>query len=112
MWRIQTLNRIITGRHDLFKPAKETEDFDWDTWDWDGNETLQDRLVADFIATISPVVEDVLTDPHGGATLILSDSFCLVLFPANSHGEDWRVFRTECDDEHFVISGGRVEEGE
>src|SRR3990172_723693 len=45
-WRLETADRIVTGRHDLFRPAEETEDFDWDAWPWDGSETLQDRLVA------------------------------------------------------------------
>ncbi len=108
-WRIETVNRIVTGRDDLFRPAEETENFDWDAWDWDGNETLQDKLVADFLASVAPVVEDISTDSHGGATLRMSGGYSLVLFPADSQSEDWRVFRPESD-EHFVVSGGRVEE--
>jgi len=110
-WRIETADQIVTGRHDLFKPAEETEDFDWDSWDWDGNETLQDKLVAEFLTHVCPVVESVATDAHGGARLQLSRGYSLVLFPADSQGEDWRFFRPQQDGEHFVVSGGRVEEG-
>jgi len=90
-WRLETKSRVITGRHDLFKPAEETENFDWDSWDWDGNETRQDRLVSDFLSGEKPVVKDIATDTHGGATLSLSGNYSLVLFPCASQGEDWRL---------------------
>ena len=108
-WRIESAEAIITGRHDLFQPAEETEDFDWKSWDWDGNETLQDKLVADFIREEHRTIESVTADAHGGARLQLSGGYALVLFPAGSQAEDWRLFRPQEDGEHFVISGGRVE---
>ena len=110
-WRIETADRIVTGRHDLFQPAKETEGFDWDAWDWSDSETLQDKLVAELLSETSPIVEDVAADAHGGATLRLSGGYNLVLFPAASQGEDWRLLPPEANGKHFVISGGRVEEG-
>jgi hypothetical protein len=108
-WRIETEDRIITGHDDLFLPAEETEDFDWESWDWDGGETLQDRLVSDFLAKTEPSVQDLNTDRYGGAKLSLSGGYSLVLFPADSQGEDWRVFKPNSEGEHFVVSGGRVE---
>jgi hypothetical protein len=35
-----------------------------------------------------------------------------VLFPAGTRGEDWRVFRPDTDDSHFVVAGGRIEQGQ
>lgn len=108
-WRLEASDHVVTGRHDLFKPAEETEGFDWDSWDWDGNETLQDGLVSDFLTKAAPVVQGVAADSYGGARLSLSGEYNLALFPAGSQGEDWRVFRPEGNEEHFVVSGGRVE---
>ena len=45
-----------------------------------------------------------------GARLHLSGAHSLVLFPADSQGEDWRMLGPDCDGDHFVVSGGRVEE--
>jgi len=89
-WRIQAKDRIVTSRHDLFDPAEVTEDFDWKSWDWDGNETLQDKLVSEFLEEKKPTVEAILTDTCGGATLNLSGGYELVLFPAGTKSEDWR----------------------
>jgi hypothetical protein len=111
-WRIETTDRIITGRHDLFRPAEETENFDWESWDWDGNETLQDRLVSGLLAKNELTVQDLATDCHGGATLKLSGGYALVLFPASSQSENWRVFKPCGEGEHFVVSGGREERDE
>ena len=107
-WRIQTNDRIITGRHDLFTPVEVPAGFDWKNWTWDGNETLQDRLTSDLLANTELTVQAVITDRHGGVTLNLSGGYVLVLFPASSRGEDWRVFVPNCE-HHFVVSGGREE---
>ena len=111
-WRIEMNDKILTGRHDLFTPAEEPKDFDWDSWDWDGNETLQDRLVDEFIKKYPRNVIDLFTDSYGGARIELSGGHSLVLFPAGSQSEDWRLFQPQRDGEHFVISGGRLEADE
>ena len=114
-WRIEIKDRIITGRYDLFEPAERTENFDWESWNWDENETLQDRLVSDLLAKTELTVHNVATDCHGGATLDLSGGYALVLFPAGSEGEDWRVFKPRGEGErgeHFVVSGGREQDDE
>ena len=110
-WRIEVAGRIVTGRHDLFRPAHESEDFDWDSWDWDRSDTLQDSRVEEFLEQACPVVESVSTDAYGGARLRMTDGSALVLFPAGSTAEDWRFFRPRVDGAHFVVSGGCVEQG-
>lgn len=55
------------------------------------------------------VVEGVDADDFGGAALSLSGGYRLVMFPAGSTGEDWRLFRPSSR-WHFVVSGGRIEE--
>jgi hypothetical protein len=108
-WRIQTNDRIVTGRGDLCEPAEVPADFDWKTWHWDGKETLQDRLVSDLLVMTELTVQEVVTDCHGGVTLSLSDGYALVLFPDGSRAEDWRVFIPDSGKHHFVVSGGHEE---
>jgi hypothetical protein len=108
-WRIECPEGILTGRYDLFEPAEMHEGFEYENWDWDGNETLQDRLITQFIS-VAPTVEAVETGIHGSASVIMAGGYNLVLFPAGSHGEDWRIFKPGSNDEHFVISAGRIGE--
>ncbi|MEO7193078.1 MAG: hypothetical protein ABI051_18685 [Vicinamibacterales bacterium] len=54
------------------------------------------------------VVEQVHGDDYGGASLELSGGYRLVLFPAGTQGEDWRIFQPSTDEPHFVIEGGRA----
>jgi hypothetical protein len=117
--RLQNEERIIAGRHDLFDPAEETENFDWDSWDWtEGSETRLDRHMRDLFlldevkASDGLIVEDVRADAYGGATLSLSHGYALVLFPAATADEDWRLLSARTDGPHFVISGGRIEGNE
>lgn len=118
-WRLQSEERIIAGRHDLFDPSEETEDFDWESWDWtESSETRLDRCMQEFLlldevkANGGLVVENVCADAHGGATLSLSHEYALVLFPAATEGEDWCLFSPRTGGPFFTISGGRVEEEE
>ena len=107
-WRIENADGIVAGRDDLYAPTEETEDFDFDTWDWDRNETLQDRLVAMFLST-DPIIEDINTDAYGGAVIGMSNGYNLVLFPVCSKDEDWRLFCPNTEEKHFVFCGGCVE---
>jgi hypothetical protein len=54
----------------------------------------------------------VRADNCGGVTFQLSGGYRLVLFPAGIRGEDWRFFRPNTDDPHFVVAGGQVESAE
>ena len=113
---------IITGRSDLWEPAETGLDFDWGTWDYDKSENLQDELLGVLLSGYDPqtrsfvnqtdqlVVESVHADPYGGAVIVLSGGFRLVLFPAGTRGEDWRVFHNTTDEPHFVVAGGMIEQ--
>jgi hypothetical protein len=111
-WRVQSPQRIVTGRHDMFEPAEAPEGFDWDAWDWtESTNTLQDRLVAEFLSDGPRLVEEVVTDAYGGAVLSLAGGYSIALFPA-SQDEAWRLFRPGSDEPHFVVSGGKVEKAQ
>lgn len=120
-WRIEALEGVVTGRSDLWEPTEVPADFDWHTWKYDhGN--LQDSRLQALLQGCDPqtrsivnttgqlVVEAVEADRFGGAVLSLSGGYRLVLFPAGSAGEDWRIFQPGNDESHFVISGGTVED--
>jgi hypothetical protein len=111
---------IVTGGSDLSKPVQSMGDGDHATWSYESG-NLQDLRMQAFLggrdATTGSaanlgsllVVESVAADDYGGAELRMSGGHRLVLFPAGTRGEDWRVFRPKRDDPHFVISGGKAE---
>lgn len=121
-WRLEDQNGIITGRTDLWEPAVDNPDIDWREWDYEKDGNLQDKLIESILGGYDPetrsfvnhgdllVVEDFYTDNYGGVTLFLSGGYRLVIFPAGSQGEDWRLFGTAIEGDHFVISGGKIEE--
>ena len=121
-WRLEDQNGIITGRTDLWEPAENTPDFDWDKWDYDKDENLQDSRLSSILGGYDPethsfmnnsdllVVENLHTDNYGGVILFLSGGYRLVIFPAESQGENWRLLVPDTEAHHFVISGGKIEE--
>jgi len=121
-WCIEGPDGIVTGRLDLWEPAEVVDDFDWESWDYETGENLQDKRIGTLLGGYDPqtrsfvnttshlVVTDVETDCFGGAAITLSGGFRLVLFPAGTQGEDWRLFRPGIDEPHFVVRGGAVDE--
>jgi len=124
-WRIEGPDGIVTGRDDLWEPAEPNDDIDWDSWDFEKNDNLQDRRIRSLLgghdtltrsavnATSLLVVEHISTDAVGGATLSLSGGYRLVIFPSGSaDGEDWRLLEPPSERPHFVVGGGRIIEPE
>jgi hypothetical protein len=124
-WRLEGPHGIVTGWLDLWEPAEETgDDFDWPTWTEEKKDNLQEKRLGELLGgydeqthsvvnvTANLEVGDVQTDAYGGAVLRLSDGSRLVLFPAGSRCEDWRIFQPQSDGPHFVVAGGKVEDQE
>jgi hypothetical protein len=121
-WRIENQNGIVTGRADSWEAAEDHSNIDWKTWDYDKDENLQDKRIGALLGGYDPetrsfvnnsnllVVESFHADDYGGVTLFLSGGYRLVIFPAGSQGEDWRLFPPGTEGNHFVISGGKIEE--
>jgi hypothetical protein len=119
-WRIEGPDEIVTGQSDLWKPADADAKVDWDSWDYDKDANLQDARITALLGGEDPVtgspmnfsnqlvVESVDADDFGGATIQLSGGYRLVIFPAGTRGEDWRIFRSKLGEPHFVISGGSI----
>ena len=120
-WRLEGPSGIVTGRSDLWEPAAIVPDMDWENWDYEKGANLQDKEIGVLMGSYDPqtrsyvndgdrlVVEAVRADACGGATIVLSGGYRLVLFPDRSRGEDWRIFRSGTDEPHLVIAGGKVE---
>jgi hypothetical protein len=119
-WRLEHDGRIVTGRADLWEPLDPAAVVNWDAWNYDRDANLQDTLLASFIAhhdqdtqpqsaqVHQRIVEAVQADAYGGASITFNDKYRLVIFPAGSRGEDWRLFQPEAGGEHFVIVGGMI----
>ncbi len=119
-WRLQDPHGIVTGRSDLWEPSEDNKEVDLDSWDYDRDENLQDKLIGALLGSYDPqtrsfvndterlVVQEVYADSYGGVEIVLSGGYRLVLFPAGTRGEDWRIFRPEADEPHFVIAGGKI----
>lgn len=117
-WRIEGPEGIVTGRSDLWKPTETP--VDWDSWDYEqGN--VQDQRMLEWLGAPDPatrscrnvtgllVVEQVVGDDYGGAVIHLSGGYRLVLFPAGTASEDWRLFQPGTDGPHFVVWGASLE---
>jgi hypothetical protein len=68
-----------------------------------GYDAQQDSFVG---TTDHLVVKSVTATPAGDAAIELSGGYKLLLFPAGTRGEWWRIFRPgDSDHPHFVVDG-------
>ena len=113
------MQRAITSHTDLWEPLDPAAVSDWETWRYDREPNLQDSLITSFVPNLAPAnqppstcslsVEGVQADAYGGATIMFTDNCRLVIFPAGSRGEDWRIFQPGTNTSHVVIAGGLIE---
>ena len=123
-WRLDASDGIITGRGDLYISPETGEYFDDELDDdtfYEQGKNLQDKKISELLQGIDPItgdymnttqflmVETVDSDNFGGATIGLSGGYRLVLFPASSVSEYWRLFQGATNEKHFVVSASSVE---
>ncbi len=110
-WRLVGPMGIVTGRHDLYSPAgdsdREEADFQWEV---SGSNRRDERLAAFFAqwSAAPPVVVGVQADAVGSLTLTLSGGFTFDVFPDDSlAGEHWRLLDLSRASvrRHFVVTG-------
>jgi hypothetical protein len=118
-WRIEGPNGIVTGGDDLWEPANE-QDYD-ENWDYDKTENLQDSKLKDLLKgynvrtrsyinkTDKLVVEAIEATENADLMIVLTGGYKIRIFPCGGRAEDWRFFKPESDERHFVISGGKIE---
>lgn len=127
-WRVEGPDGLVTGRGDVWEPVEPLTGEAFVAWDWERDGNLQDRRMAEwlgipdlprydpraFISTRRPAVLAARATPFEGAEIDLADGYRLVLFPHDSRGESWRMFREDRDSDddspHFVCGGGRFGE--
>jgi hypothetical protein len=119
-WRLEGPQGIVTGSSDLDEPADETAQVDWDTWDYDTDANLQDAKLAEVLQGYDPstrsivnhtsifFVESGQADVSGGMVLSLTGGYRLVIFPAGSRGEHWRLFQPDSAQPHLVYENESV----
>jgi hypothetical protein len=121
-WRIDSPDKIITGRGDLFRIAETGEPFDSDdNTCYKFGMSLQDKKIGDLLQDFDPIigsyanvtksliVEAVDADNFGGVIIYLFGGYRLVLFPSGSVGEDWRLLQPGTSEKHVVVSGSLIE---
>ncbi len=119
-WRLESPAGVVTGFSDLWQPAAEAPDMDWDTWDYDTHDNRQDLQLRHLLGGYDErthslvnhtgllVVEAVTADSYGGAVIHLSGNYRLVLVPTGSRGEHWRLFQPQSDAPHLVCEDTSV----
>jgi hypothetical protein len=64
-WRIESDNRILTGRSDLWEPVDRPEGSSYVDWDYENDGNLQDQLIAQFISNNDNLlVETISVQPN------------------------------------------------
>jgi len=113
-WRIEHEQKTVTGSCDWNEPSESDHD-PGPEWDPARGGSLQEKRLRELfrdsndsqrtIANKTPllVVQDVSADVYGGLILILSGNYRLVVFPAGSRGEFWRLFRSDDLQSHYVF---------
>lgn len=124
-WRVEGPDGLVTGRGDLWEPVEPLFGAAFESWDWERDGNLQDRRMAEWLdlpdlprrdpragkAVRRLTVVAARATPFEGAEIELAEGYRLVLFPHDTRGESWRLFRTgrdpDDDTPHFVCGGGR-----
>jgi hypothetical protein len=117
-WRIDGPNGIITGRLDLWEHASGKAMPD--EWEPSTDDNLQDLRLGELLGSYDAktrshvnitkrlVVERVQASNVGDLDITLSGGYRLLVFPAGSKGESWRIFEPDKDSPHFVVEGNEV----
>lgn len=108
-WRLEGPQGIITGRADLWEPA-DPDDPAWreDPRDYEKWRTLLDERLDEFHGKTEGdaealYVQLVTVDDSGGFLVELAGGYRILVFPAGSRGECWRIFRPRSSEPHFVV---------
>ncbi len=109
-WRLEGGGRILTGSGDYYVRADENQDPDWEPGTHTGHR--QDEILKDLLGLTSDTLPDaekpILTvlearrTSFGDIELVLSFGYRLVIFPASSRGEEWRLLPLANQGPHLV----------
>ena len=117
-WRLERDVRTITGSADYYVPADDNTDSDWEAGEPTGH--LQDQLLRDVLGLepgvaqrdgveTSLIVLDAVSSVIGEAAVTMSYGYRLLLFPASSRLEEWRLLKPgDLDSQTEFLSGSGV----
>jgi hypothetical protein len=119
-WRFDGPGRTITGRDDLWKyagPGQRPPN-----WSHEDGFSLQDLRFSKFFARdqstrswVNPGGRFVVTGTEqtklGDLRVSLTEGYAILLFPAGSGSEAWRLFEPGRNDAHFVFPTTRRDYG-
>jgi hypothetical protein len=117
-WRMDGPEGIITGRLDLWNHISGK--LMPDEWEPSTDDNIQDFRLRTLLKGYDPntnsyvnatellVVERVQASTVGDAIIELSGGYRLILFPAGTKGEDWRILGPDEVSPHFVMEGGEI----
>lgn len=118
-WRIQHGSQIVTGSQDISVPRVPVSVSE--TWNYDLDGNVQDSVIAEWLGSPSAggrsvrnmtdllVVEAVRSDAAFDVSVDLSGDFRLLVFPAGSHGSQWRLFNPEHAATAILVGDGGVD---
>jgi len=113
-WRLESSDKVITGKRDWCEPAAETDLPETDNWDPANGGSLQERRVRDLFRDPANsqrellnysellVVERAESNEYGDVVIRFKGDFRLRIFPDGSSGEFWRIFRKGDLGSHYV----------
>ncbi len=105
-FRIETTDKIVIGREDLF--VSSTDDFDVDLAEDDT--CVFDGIVKDFGARYdSEYVRKVTVNSFGDVTVELTTLKIRIFVAGSTEKEAWRFFPTDDVSEHLVNENGKLE---
>ena len=105
-FRIETTDKIVIGREDLF--VSSTDDFDVDLAEEDT--CVFDGIVKDFGARYdSEYVRKVTVNSFGDVTVELTTLKIRIFVAGSTEKEAWRFFPTDDVSEHLVNENGKLE---
>ena len=111
-WRITDSKSVVVGSQDRYIPSgdpdQEVDDFEWDV---KGANRCDERVAQLLNNEKSLIVTEIEVGSVGSFRLTLNDEYVLEVFPNNSLDDEyWRLFESDAESEHFVVTGIGVEE--
>jgi hypothetical protein len=117
-WRLDSTSGVVTGSDDFYVRGDDNLDENWEPGTVTGH--LQNQILAQllggydqqtrsYISTEERLnVTSVRADGFGGFELELSGGYRIVVFPAGSRGEYWRLLSPGVSTAHVVVGNRSV----
>ena len=107
-WRIVNpeKNEILLAYSDFYSPREGIEDGENFKWDVKGN-NLFDEKTENYLKTTEPIyIQNYKINRWYDLFLVLSNGDRLEVFvDVSDDSECWRIFKSECEEPHLVITG-------